>query len=150
MDSETFLNRYLELKQRLRWEKKGMERVRAQLADAYLPSSDPRSSPVKDASYARLSEDLSAREEEVREDELLLAAMGDAILRQSDLLTPQQLSVITLRYIEGAKWKNIPSMLYVSRATAFRWHREALDLLSFPDDLSVLSGPPADSTSGDA
>ena len=147
MDSETFLNRYLDLKQRIRWKKKGVENVRDILAEAYLPSSDPRFSPEASASYSRISDQLSAREEDVRQDELLLASMGDAILRQSDLLTPEQLSVITLRYIQGAKWKKIPPALHVSRATAFRWHREALDRLSFPDDPPAPAGTPGESSS---
>ena len=98
-----------------------------------------KSSPSAEASYARIMDQLEALEEKIHwEEELLLRLKAEML----DLIAPleeDKYSLMMLRYFQGKKWEEIMDILHLSRATVFRFHKEALSGLSLPKNYTNIN-----------
>ena len=67
----------------------------------------------------------------VKLEEKLNSLKAEAIVKIEALENEDYKIILIKRYIEGYKWDDIASLIYVSKSTVKRWHEEALHSLDF-------------------
>lgn len=67
----------------------------------------------------------------VKLEEKLNSLKAEAIVKIEALENEDYKTILIKRYIEGYKWDDIASLIYVSKSTVKRWHEEALHSLDF-------------------
>lgn len=65
----------------------------------------------------------------VKLEEKLNSLKAEAIVKIEALENEDYKIILIKRYIEGYKWDDIASLIYVSKSTVKRWHEEAINLL---------------------
>ena len=65
----------------------------------------------------------------VKLEEKLNSLKAEAIVKIEALENEDYKTILIKRYIEGYKWDDIASLIYVSKSTVKRWHEEAINLL---------------------
>lgn len=63
----------------------------------------------------------------VKLEEKLNFLKAEAIVKIEALENEDYKTILIKRYIEGYKWDDIASLIYVSKSTVKRWHEEALN-----------------------
>ena len=64
-------------------------------------------------------------------EEKLNSLKAEAIVKIETLENEDYKTILIKRYIEGCKWEEIANLIYVSKSTVKRWHKEALHSLNF-------------------
>ena len=67
----------------------------------------------------------------VKLEEKLNSLKAEAIVKIETLENEDYKTILIKRYIEGCKWEEMANLIYVSKSTVKRWHKEALHSLNF-------------------
>ena len=57
-----------------------------------------------------------------------------ALMHLASLPDTRGTTLLIRRYVRGQSWKDIAAEMFISRASAFRIHKEALDNFAIPED----------------
>ena len=137
MTVEEYLSQYGELKSRFNFDKAFFLSLKAALTDADAPEiiDDPvQTSPSKDAPYTRDLEKLYYLRDKIKLERDLLIRLKAEILELVKPLNPKECTLITMRYIRGAKWDSIIETMKAKRASVFRLHQDLLRRLVLPEN----------------
>ena len=142
MKVETYLSQGRLLDQRINYDLKKLgelQQAACSLPGTAISRSKVQQSPSGDAPFVRALIRVEEMQEEINREIDMLADLKKQIMEVIHQVDREELQMLLVyKYLEGMTADKIGEMLSADRSTIYRWHREAIDQITLPEELIIV------------